>query len=71
MDLVWPIDQHRAPLVCSSEAVFEFVLGADPDRLARLTVKPEIQTSSDTAAGIGSPAFSFLHSGLRLPSASV
>ncbi len=39
MDLVWLIDQDSAVLVCSSEPVFEFVLGGDPDRLARVTGK--------------------------------
>ena len=42
MDLVWLIDQDRAVLVCSSEAVvFEFVLGGDPDRLVRVTGRLE------------------------------
>lgn len=30
-------------MVCSSEPVFEFVLGEDPDRLARVTGRQEIQ----------------------------
>lgn len=43
IDLVLLIDQDRAVLVCSSELVFEFVLGEDPDRLVRVTGKPESQ----------------------------
>lgn len=43
MDLVLLIDQDRAVLVCSSELVFEFVLGGDPDRLVRVTGKLESQ----------------------------
>lgn len=43
MDLVRLIDQDRAALVCFSEPLFEFVLGGDPDRLARVTGKPESQ----------------------------
>lgn len=43
MDLVRLIDQDGAVLVCFSEPVFEFVLGGDPDRLARVTGKLESQ----------------------------
>lgn len=43
VDLVRPIDQDTAVLVCSSEPVFEFVLGGDPDRLVRVTGKPDGQ----------------------------
>lgn len=43
MDLVCLIDQLRAVPVCSSELLFEFVLGGDPDRLARVTGKLESQ----------------------------
>lgn len=59
MDLVWLIDHDRAVLVCSSEAVFEFVLGGDPDRLARVTGKPESQPGLEGAAGIASNCFLF------------
>ena len=38
---MWLIDQDTAVLVCFSEPVFEFVLGEDPDRLARVTGKLE------------------------------
>lgn len=63
MDLVWLIDQDTAVLVCSSESVFEFVLGGDPDRLARVTGKPESQPRPGGAAGIASPRLLFLHAG--------
>lgn len=43
MYLVWLIDQDGAVLVCSSVLVFEFVLGADPNRLVRATWKQESQ----------------------------
>lgn len=70
MDLVWPIDQHTALLVCSSEALFEFVLGGDPDRLAQLTVKLEIQPGLKLQLVLGILASSSPF-GLRLPSATV
>lgn len=54
MNLVLLIDQDGAVLVCSSEPVFEFVLGGDPDRLARVTgtlekqPDPEVQLALQT-----------------------
>lgn len=56
MHHVWPIDHDRPVLVCSSEPVFEFVLGELPDRLARPTGKlqsrrgPEVQLVLGAAA---------------------
>ena len=70
MDLVWPIDQDTAGLVCSSEPVFGFVLGGDPDRLARVKGEAREPTGPGAAAGITS--LGFLFSALaRLPSAAV
>lgn len=43
LDLVWLIDQDWLVLVCSSEPVFEFVLGRDPGRLVRVTGKLQSQ----------------------------
>lgn len=56
MDLVWLIDQDRAVLVCSSEAVFEFVLGGDPDRLARVTGKLESKPGLEVQLALGATA---------------
>ena len=56
MDLVWPIDQDTAGLVCSSEPVFGFVLGGDPDRLARVKGEAREPTGPGAAAGITSSA---------------
>lgn len=60
MDLVWLIDQDGAVLVCSSEPVFEFVLGGDPDRLTRVTGKLESQPCLEVQLALGATASFFL-----------
>lgn len=59
MDLVWPIDQDRAVRVCSSEPLFEFVLGGDPDRLVRVTVKLRSQPGLEVQLALGATAAFF------------
>lgn len=56
MDLVGLIDQDTAVLVCSSEPVFEFVLGGDPDRLARVTGKLESHPGLEVQLALGATA---------------
>lgn len=59
MDLVWLIDQDEAVLVCSSEPVFEFVLGGDPDRLAGVTGKLESWPGLEVQLALGATASFF------------
>lgn len=53
MDLVWLIDHDRAVLVGSSEPVFEFVLGGDPDRLVRVMRKLQSQLGLGLQLALG------------------
>lgn len=59
MNLVLLIDQDGAVLVCSSEPVFEFVLGGDPDRLARVTGKLEKQPDPEVQLALQTMVSSF------------
>lgn len=71
MDLVWLIDQDRAVLVSSSEPVFEFVLGGDPDRLVRVTGKLKSRPGLEVQLAFASHSFLFSVLAHRLPSATV
>lgn len=56
----------RSALACSSEPVFEFVLGEVPDRLARPTGKPPSQRGPEVQLVLGAAASTSV-SGRRLP----
>lgn len=63
---MWPIDHDPPVLVCSSEPVFEFVLGEVPDRLARPTGKLQSQRDPEVQLVLGA-ATSTSVSGRTLP----
>lgn len=60
------IDQHGPALACSSQPVFDFVLGDVPDRLARPTGKPASQRGPEVQLVLGAAASTSV-SGRRLP----
>lgn len=66
MHHVRPIDHPRPALACSSEPVFEFVLGEVPDRLGRPTGKPQSQRGPVVQLVLGAAA-SASASGRGLP----